>query len=46
MNVLWIAGLAILALLEKTLPGGRTLARVGGGALIVCGVWWILTPKA
>jgi predicted metal-binding membrane protein len=37
MNVLWIAGLAILILLEKTIPGGRFPSRVAGLVLILAG---------
>jgi predicted metal-binding membrane protein len=38
MNVAWIAGLAILVLLEKVTPFGRTIARVAGVALVIGGV--------
>jgi predicted metal-binding membrane protein len=34
MNVLWIAGLTLLVLLEKVAPHGRFLARVSGAVLI------------
>jgi predicted metal-binding membrane protein len=37
MNVLWIAGLAILILLEKTVPGGRFPSRALGLVLIIAG---------
>jgi predicted metal-binding membrane protein len=39
MNVLWIAGLTIFVLLEKVVPLGRTLSRIGGVALVVWGGW-------
>jgi predicted metal-binding membrane protein len=39
MNLLWIALLAALALLEKTLPQGRWISRIAGLALIVWGSW-------
>jgi predicted metal-binding membrane protein len=39
MNLLWIAGLAILVLLEKAIPFGRTVARLAGLAFIAGGVW-------
>ena len=37
MNLLWVTGLAVLVLLEKTLPGGRWVTRTGGVALLVWG---------
>jgi predicted metal-binding membrane protein len=37
MNVLWIAGLSILILLEKSVPGGRFPSRAMGLVLIVAG---------
>jgi predicted metal-binding membrane protein len=37
MNLLWIAGLAILVLVEKIAPAGRLLSRLAGAALIVAG---------
>jgi predicted metal-binding membrane protein len=39
MNLLWIALLAALVLLEKTLPQGRWISRIAGLALIVWGSW-------
>jgi len=44
MNLLWIAALAILVLLEKALPFGRIIGRVAGVAFIVGGVWLLLQP--
>jgi predicted metal-binding membrane protein len=41
MNILWIAALMILVLLEKILPGARWLTRIAGLAFIVGGVWLI-----
>jgi predicted metal-binding membrane protein len=38
MNLLWIAGLAVLVLIEKTVPWGGRMGRVTGVALIVWGV--------
>ena len=38
MNVLWIAGLAILVLLEKSIPG-RLVPRLAGIVLIGAGLW-------
>lgn len=37
MNLLWVAGLAILVLLEKVVPAGWRLARAVGLALVVAG---------
>ena len=39
MNVLWIAALAGLVLLEKVLPFGRLVSRVAGCIFIGCGAW-------
>src|ERR1700733_4107434 len=39
MNLLWIAALAILVLLEKAAPFGRLIARLAGLAFIAGGVW-------
>jgi predicted metal-binding membrane protein len=41
MNLLWIAALAILVLLEKAVPGGPRIAR-GAGVLMVVGGAWML----
>ena len=38
MNLLWIAGLALLMLAEKVLPGGRSLSYAVGIALAVGGL--------
>jgi predicted metal-binding membrane protein len=38
MNILWIAGLAILVLLEKVMSDGRNVSRVVGLALIIAGL--------
>ena len=43
MNVLWIALLALLVLLEKVTPLGRTVARIAGVAFVVAGVWMLLS---
>jgi predicted metal-binding membrane protein len=37
MNLLWIAGLTLFVLVEKTAPGGHWLSRVAGAALIAWG---------
>ncbi len=39
INLLWIAALAILILLEKLMPFGRVVARIAGVGFIACGVW-------
>jgi predicted metal-binding membrane protein len=39
MNLLWVAALAILVLLEKVVPGGKELGRGAGFLLIVWGIW-------
>jgi predicted metal-binding membrane protein len=43
MNVLWIALLALLVLLEKVTPFGRRVARAAGVACIVAGAWMLLS---
>jgi predicted metal-binding membrane protein len=42
MNVLWIALLALLVLLEKLISFGRLIARFAGIALIAAGAWLLL----
>lgn len=39
MNLPWIAALAVFVLLEKVAPGGATMSRLSGLALIGWGVW-------
>jgi predicted metal-binding membrane protein len=41
MNVLWIAVLAILVLLEKVVPAGRLISRLSGIGCVVAGAWMI-----
>lgn len=43
MNVLWIALLALLVLLEKVAPFGRWVARAAGIAFIAIGSWMLLS---
>jgi predicted metal-binding membrane protein len=43
MNVLWIALLALLVLLEKLTPFGRWVARVAGVACTAAGTWMLLS---
>jgi predicted metal-binding membrane protein len=46
MNVLWIALLALLVLLEKLTPYGRSVGRVAGIACVAAGAWMLLsTPQ-
>jgi predicted metal-binding membrane protein len=46
MNVLWIALLALLVLLEKLLPFGRWIARVASVAFFAAGVWLLFAVMA
>ncbi len=52
MNLLWIAALALLVLIEKTLPWGGRMSRVTGAALVVWGAamlvsaYWLGAPSA
>src|SRR5215472_6694586 len=39
MNVLWIAALALVVLLEKVTPFGRRIASLAGMVFIAAGVW-------
>ena len=43
MNVLWIAGISILVLLEKIAPAGKMISRATGTILALAGVWLIAT---
>ncbi|SRR5258706_8658700 len=45
MNVLWIAGLAILILLEKSVPGGRFPSRALGLVLVVAGAIFLYRTR-
>jgi len=38
MNLLWIAGLAIVVLAERVLPGGAAVSRIAGVLLLLAGV--------
>lgn len=44
MNVLWIAGLTILILLEKLVPTGRLIPRISGALIAAAGVWLLVHP--
>jgi len=39
MNLLLVAAIAAFVLVEKLLPGGAWLGRLGGGAMIAVGAW-------
>jgi len=39
MNVLWIAGLAILILVEKVVPTGRLIPRLAGAGMVAAGLF-------
>jgi len=39
MNLIWIIGLALFVLAEKTMPAGVAFGRVAGLLLIAWGVW-------
>jgi predicted metal-binding membrane protein len=41
MNVLWIALLSLLVLLEKLTPWGRWVARIAGAVCIAAGAWML-----
>ena len=41
MNIAWIGGIAILILLEKTLPAGRLISRISGMLIAVAGFWLV-----
>jgi predicted metal-binding membrane protein len=41
MNLYWIAGLALMVLLEKTIPAGVALGKVTGGLLVLWGVTFL-----
>jgi predicted metal-binding membrane protein len=42
MNLYWIIGLAVLVLLEKTVPAGHWLGSITGIGLIVWGGWMVV----
>lgn len=42
MNLLWVAVLAVVVLLERLVPWGRIPARLVGTAFAVAGVWMLL----
>jgi predicted metal-binding membrane protein len=44
MNLLWIAALAVLVLMENVVPFGKSVSRVAGLAFIAMGAWLLLHP--
>jgi predicted metal-binding membrane protein len=38
MNLLWVAAIAALVLVEKVLPRGELVGRVAGGVLMLAGL--------
>lgn len=42
MNLLWVAVLAVIVLLERIVPGGRIPARIAGTMFAVAGVWMLV----
>ena len=46
MNVLWIALLALLILMEKLFPFGRWIARAAGVAFLAAGAWLLFLEMA
>jgi predicted metal-binding membrane protein len=43
MNVMWIAGIAMLVLVEKVIPAGRAVARIAGAGFLAGGAWLLAT---
>jgi predicted metal-binding membrane protein len=46
MNLYWIAGLAVIVLLEKTIPAGDALGKVTGGLLMLWGATFLYQAMA
>ncbi len=45
MNLLWIATLSVLVLIEKAMPGGPWIARAGGVAMLAVGSVLLMAPE-
>jgi predicted metal-binding membrane protein len=45
MNLLWIAGLTLVVILEKLLPGGRVIGWALGGGLLLLGIALLAWPQ-
>lgn len=39
MNLLWVAALSVVVLLERIVPRGRLVARLSGGGFLLAGIW-------
>ena len=44
MNLVWIAGLTILVLIEKVSRAGRTIGHAAGIVMIAAGMWLLSSP--
>jgi predicted metal-binding membrane protein len=44
MNVLWIAAIACLVLMEKIIPAGPWVSRIVGAGLVGAGTWLLVSP--
>jgi len=42
MSLLWVAAIAALVFAEKLLPAGVRIERIGGGAMMLFGVWLLI----
>jgi predicted metal-binding membrane protein len=42
MNLVWIAAIMVLVLVEKVAPYGRTIARIAGSSAVVAGAWMLI----
>lgn len=42
MNLLWVAAIALLVLIEKLAPGGQRIAGITGGAMTAAGIYLIM----
>jgi predicted metal-binding membrane protein len=42
MNVLWVAAIMIVVLIEKLIPAGRLIPRVSGAGFLAAGIWLIV----
>jgi predicted metal-binding membrane protein len=46
MNVLWIAGIAVLIVMEKAAPTGHLIPRLTGAVMVAAGLVLVLLPQA
>jgi predicted metal-binding membrane protein len=44
MNLLWVATIAGFVLMEKLLPKGHMIGRLGGATMSLVGLWYIFQP--